>query len=94
MINKETFIAKYAEMHDVPKSQAKIIVNNMIDTMQSAVIEDGGVDFYGFMKIEKVHKEAGTARSPQTGETIAIPEKDVPKAKFSTRFKKAVNGEA
>ena len=56
--------------------------------------EDGGVDFYGFMKIEKVHKEAGTARSPQTGETIAIPAKDVPKAKFSSRFKKAVNGEA
>ena len=48
----------------------------------------GKVDFYGFVKFTKVHKEAGTARSPKTGETVEVPAKDVPKAKFSSAFKK------
>lgn len=94
MITKNDLITKYAETYEISKKQAKQNIEEVIDMIQKAVIEDGGVDFYGFMKIEKVHKEAGTARSPQTGETIAVPEKDVPKAKFSSRFKKAVNGEA
>lgn len=94
MITKNDLITKYAETYEISKKQAKQNIEEVIDMIQKAVIEDDGVDFYGFMKIEKVHKEAGTARSPQTGETIAVPEKDVPKAKFSSRFKKAVNGEA
>ena len=92
MINKELFIAKYAEMHETSKAQAKIIVNNMIETMQSAVIEDGGVDFYGFMKIEKFTQPARERLNPTTGEKFISPEKFIPKAKFSSRFKDAVKG--
>lgn len=94
MIKKDDFVKMMAAETGKSQRECKENLELVIDMIQKAVIEDGGVDFYGFMKIEKVHKEAGTARSPQTGETIAIPEKDVPKAKFSSRFKKAVNGEA
>ena len=94
MIKKDDFVKMMAAETGKSQRECKENLELVIDMIQKAVIEDGGVDFYGFMKIEKVHKEAGTARSPQTGETIVVPEKDVPKVKFSTRFKKAVNGEA
>ena len=93
MLNKEGFIAKYAEKYGVTKVQAKSSIDAFIETLWDAVIDDDGVDFYGFMKIEKVRKSETTGRSPLTGESITIPAKDVPKAKFSSRFKKAVNGE-
>lgn len=92
MINKEMFIAKYAEMHETSKAQAKIIVTNMIETMQDAVIEDGGFDFYGFMKVEKTVQPARERINPTNGEKFVSPEKFVPKAKFSSRFKEAVKG--
>ena len=65
---------------------------DFIAAVQKAVIEEGGVDFYGFMKIEKVLKPASKAKNPATGEEIDVPEKFVPKAKFSSRFKDAVKG--
>ena len=45
------------------------------------------------MKIEKVHKAESEARIPVTGEKVLVAAKDVPKAKFSNKFKKEVNGE-
>ena len=38
-----------------------------------------------------VYKEATTARNPQTGESIAVPAKYIPKAKFSSTFKREIN---
>lgn len=52
---------------------------------------EGVVDITGFAKLEKVYKEATTARNPQTGESIAVPSKYIPKAKFSSTFKREVN---
>lgn len=34
-----------------------------------------------YIEVAKVHKEATTARNPKTGESIAVPEKDVVKVK-------------
>ena len=52
---------------------------------------EGVVDITGFVKLEKVYKEATTARNPQTGESIAVPAKYIPKAKFSSTFKREIN---
>lgn len=94
MITKNDLITKYAETYEISKKQAKQNIEEVIDMIQKAVIEDGGVDFYGFMKIEKVHQPEKERRNIQTGEMMLCAAKDVPKAKFSSRFKKAVNGEA
>ena len=93
MLNKNELIDKYASAYDIHKTEAKKNIDEVIDMIQRAVIEDGGVDFYGFMKIEKAHKDESTARNPLSGEKVVVAAKDVPKAKFSSRFKKAVNGE-
>lgn len=91
MLKKNDLVERYAQDMEVTKKDATLAVEKVIDLIKTGVVEDGGVDIYGFMKIEKVHKEAGTARSPKTGETVEVPAKDVPKAKFSTAFKREVN---
>ena len=93
MLNKEGFIAKYAEKYGVTKVQAKSSIDAFIETLWEAVIDDDGVNFYGFMEIKKVRKNKMAGRSPITGKPITIPAKNAPRVRFSSRFKKAVNGE-
>nr|DAZ43083.1 MAG TPA: DNA binding protein [Caudoviricetes sp.] len=87
-MKKVDVIAKLAEQRKMTKKEAGEIVEAVLDIIKTGIKEDGEVDFYGFCKFQKVHKDATTARSPQTGETVNVPEKDVPKCKFSSAFKK------
>lgn len=91
MLKKIDLVERYAKDMECSKKDATVVVEKVIELIKTGVIEDGGVDIYGFMKLEKVHKEAGTARSPKTGETVKVPAKDVPKCKFSAAFKREVN---
>lgn len=91
MLKKIDLVERYAQEMECSKKDATVVIEKVIDLIKRGVIEDGGVDLYGFMKLEKVHKEAGTARSPKTGETIEVPAKDIPKCKFSPAFKREVN---
>ena len=90
-MKKVDVIAKLAEQRGMTKKEAGEIVEAVLDIIKTGIKEDGEVDFYGFCKFQKVHKEAGTARSPLTGDTIDVPAKDVPKCKFSSAFKKYLN---
>ena len=83
--------AKLAEAREISKKEATEILDTVIDIIKTGVKEDGEVDLFGFVKISKIHKDATTARSPRTGEMIDVPEKDVPKAKFSSTFKNELN---
>ena len=90
-MKKVDVIAKLAEVRDITKKEATEIVDAVLDIVKVGIKEDGEVDFYGFCKFQKVHKEAGTARSPLTGETIDVPAKEAPKCKFSSAFKNYLN---
>ena len=87
-MKKIDVVEKLAQVRGISKKEAGEIVDAFIDIVKTGIKEDGEVDFYGFVKFTKVHKEAGTARSPKTGETVEVHAKDVPKAKFSSAFKK------
>lgn len=91
MLKKNDLIDKYAQDMKVSKKNATIAVEKVIDLIKNGVIEDGGVDIYGFIKIEKQFKGASTAKNPKTGEVVVVPAKNVPKAKFSAAFKREVN---
>ena len=83
--------AKLAEAREISKKEATEILDTVIDIIKTGVKEDGEEDMFGFVKISKIHKDATTTRSPRTGEMIDVPEKDVPKAKFSSAFKNELN---
>lgn len=75
----------------VSKKEAGEIVDLVINTIKAGIKDDGIVDLYGFAKFTRVHKEATTARSPKTGETVNVTAKNVPKCKFSSTFKKELS---
>lgn len=87
-MKKIDVVNKLSETQEISKKQASEIVDQIIDIIKIGIKEDGEVDFYGFAKFTKVHKDTATARSPKTGETVKVPAKDVPKCKFSSAFKK------
>lgn len=87
-MKKKDLINKIAEAKGTTKKDAGEILDVMIEVLKNAVKEEGEVDLGGFVKLYKVHKDATTARSPKTGEVVSVPAKDVPRAKFSTLFKR------
>lgn len=93
-MNKTEFIAKFAEVLGTTKKEAKEITERFIKIAKEAVIEEGCLDLAGFIKLEKVHKEARECINPQTKETMMTAPKDVPKAKFSAKFKREVENGA
>lgn len=90
-MKKIDIINALKDTRDISKTEAAEIVDQVIDIMKNGVKADGELDIFGFIKITKVHKEAGTARNPRTGETVDVPEKNAPKAKFSKTFKDFLN---
>lgn len=90
-MKKNDIIAMYAEKNNVTKKAATEVVGSVIDIIKDGILTEGVVDITGFVKLEKVYKEATTARNPQTGESIAVPAKYIPKAKFSSTFKREIN---
>lgn len=69
----------------------------ILDAMQTIVFEgmaaQDEVKLFDGVIFTGVHKDACVKRSPSTGENIDVPEKTVPKVKFGTVCKRAVNGE-
>lgn len=93
MLNKKEFVTKYAETYELTKKQAEKNIEEVIDMIQRAVVEDDGVNFYGVMCFKKAIQPARQCRNPQTGELMTCAEKVIPKVAFSPKFKATVNGE-
>lgn len=91
MLKKNDLIERYAQDMEVSKKDATIAVEKVINLIKTGVVEDGGVDIYGFVKLERIYKKACEKRNPRTGEMGHVDAKFVPKVKFSSAFKREVN---
>ena len=87
-MKKNDIIAVYAEKNNVTKKAATEVVGSVIDIIKDGILTEGVVDITGFVKLEKVCKEATTWINPQSVESIALPAKYFPMAKFSSTFKR------
>ena len=90
-MKKNDIIAKLAQEKGMTKKVAGEMVDALIAVIKEGVKEDGEVDIHGFLKLTKEHKDATTASNPRTGEIVKVPEKNVPKCKFSVAFKRELN---
>lgn len=89
---KETEFAKTKlNKKVVSKKDADEIVELLFDLMKSGLKQDKSLDIHGLYKMSLEHKEAYTAKNPQTGADLVIAERDVPKCKFSKTFKDYLN---
>lgn len=86
-MKKNDFIKLFAEKANITQKDAREISASYWDAIFEAMRDEEGVCPIQGVKFMTVHKDARTARNPLTGETIAVPEKDVPKVKFGTSVK-------
>lgn len=89
-MNKAGLVNYVAEELSVSKKDAKEFVNATIDGIMAGLFEEGRVSLVGFGTFSAVLREAHTARNPQSGEPVEVPEKYVPKFKASNNLKGAM----
>ena len=94
-MNKSELIEQVAKQAGVDKKTAGAVLNGFEEVVLAttkAGKED--ISWTGFLKFSQGKRAAGTARNPQTGESIKTKAKKVPKIQIGAGFKKVVNGES
>lgn len=95
-MKKIDFIRKIVEKYNntfedgISQAKAKAFLEVMNDVVIENIFDKDGVPILDSLKLTTITKGARTARNPKTGESISVPEKRVPKAKFGKAFKEAV----
>jgi DNA-binding protein HU-beta len=90
IVNKEDLARDVAARIDSDVGQAKAAVEATIEAITAQVAGGNEVRLTGFGKFSSVHREAREGRNPQTGESMQIAAKTVPKFSAGAEFKKAV----
>ena len=67
------------------------IINTMIEVISDQLKANEPVDIHGFAKFESVQQNARLVRNPKTGEIKENPAKLVPKCRFKSAIKNALN---
>ena len=86
-MKKIDFIKLFAEKANITQKDAREISAAYWDAIFEAMKDEDGVSPVQGVKFVTVHKDSRTARNPLTGESIVVPEKDVPKVKFGASVK-------
>lgn len=87
MMTKSEFTAEVARRLDATKKEAGCICWQVFDALIEAVACNGGMNWPGLGKFERVERAARKGRNPQTGETIDIPAKKAVKFTPASDFK-------
>lgn len=77
-MNKTDLIAKVATVVGTQK-QAKEAVDCVLDTITEALADQESVQIAGFGSFKVSERKARTGRNPQSGASIEIPARKVPK---------------
>lgn len=93
-VTKADFIAQVAAQAGTDKTTAAAVIKAFEETVATTVKNGDTIVLTGFLKFEQGDRKAGTARNPQTGETVQTKAKKYPKVSAGTALKKVVNGEA
>lgn len=70
---------------------AETIVNLVVDSMKTALIEDERIELRGFGSFHIEHYQAYTGRNPKTGDSIEVPPKKLPFFKVGKELKEKIN---
>ncbi|MDG2908049.1 MAG: HU family DNA-binding protein [Acidimicrobiales bacterium] len=89
-MNKSELIAAIADQAGVSNKDAGACLDAFCDVVASTVADGGKVAVPGWMSFEHTIRAARTARNPQTGVPIDVPEKAAVKIKAGAKLKSAV----
>lgn len=91
-VTKGEFIDQVAEKSGFSKREAADAVENVLGTIQDALVAGDSITFTGFGKFSVQNRAARTGVNPQTGERVSIAAARVPKFTAGSGLKKAVRG--
>ena len=89
-MNKEDLINEVAKVTST-KKEAQAAVDCIISTITKSLGKKAAVTLVGFGTFKVAERKARTGRNPQTGETIEIKAKNMPKFTAGKALKDAVN---
>ena len=89
-ITKEDLIEVLAKKVCCSKKEAVDCLNTLLDEIKSSLAKGSDVVLTGFGTFSVSHRNARTGRNPQTGASIKIAAKKVPKFKSGKGLKDAV----
>lgn len=90
-MNKAQLVEKVAEVAQTTKVQVETILDSFLGSVQTSVAKGNEVKIVGFGTFAIGARKARMGRNPQSGETIKIPAKKVPKFRSGKEFKDALN---
>ncbi len=71
-MNKNDLVARLAEEHELTKSFARELVDNVFGIITSAAQSGEEVSLFGFGKFKVAERAARKGRNPRTGEAVKI----------------------
>jgi DNA-binding protein HU-beta len=90
-MSKDMIIERMIEEAGISKSQAKKAYDSVFNSITSSLQKGDKITLTGFGTFAVGHRKAREGRNPQTGDTIQIPESNVPRFKAGKKLKDAVN---
>ncbi len=89
-MTKAELVEKMAKDVDISKAAAGKSLDSMIDGVIKALKKGNKVSLVGFGTFSVSKRKARTGRNPQTGASIKIPARKVPKFSAGKAFKDAI----
>lgn len=86
-MNKQELIDAVSDLTSLPKKDAKVVVDAVIDSIKSGIMNDGKVSITNFGTFTSVDKPARVSRNPRTGAPVDVPAKTVTRFKASREMK-------
>lgn len=88
--NKGQFLDAVAAKANVTNRQATVVFEAIQDVITESLKAGEKVTITGFGSFEAKSRDARTCRNPQTGETVQVPAKVVPKFSAGSILKEAL----
>ena len=89
-MNKQDIVSKIAKETGMTKTSATAALESIIDGITRSLKKGDSVSFVGFGTFKTSNRKARKARNPQTGATINIPKRRVPRFSAGKALKQAV----
>ena len=90
-MNKGELVAAMADSAGISQKDAGAALDAMFETIAAEIGKGNQVSITGWLKVEKANTSARTGRNPQTGATVQIPARNVPKFSAGKGLKDALN---
>lgn len=88
-IGRNQLVRMVASNTGLSQKQVASVLEAMLDVFRSTLASKGKVSIPGWFTMGTKLRKGRTGRNPRTGETLVIPEKNVPFIKAGTELKDA-----